>query len=238
MLVLIGCGRVGFDPFDAHDEDGDSVLDVDDVCPHRVDADQLDSDGDRVGDACDPAPTRPTESIAYFDPFVTRRPEWIYNRPPLGNVANDRLEIDGLGDAFNTRLPTVPAFDIYATAGRIDEIAGGQQQLSFVMYQEPSYYYCEITTDAASSRYNVSYTYDNAQYIALQNVTATPLAAGDFEFSLTHMPPNFACDTTWPVERSRLEAPFPVDIMPTSMFIRFKGMRGSLRYFIHIHSAI
>ncbi|MEO1369464.1 MAG: thrombospondin type 3 repeat-containing protein, partial [Acidobacteriota bacterium] len=39
--------------FEARDSDGDGVTDVADLCPNDAHADQVDSDGDQVGDACD-----------------------------------------------------------------------------------------------------------------------------------------------------------------------------------------
>ncbi len=78
LLVLAGCGRVGFgtseidaavdSPTDVaagHDEDKDGVPDLEDTCPHLGGA-QTDSDGDRVGDLCDPSPMIPGDTIALF----------------------------------------------------------------------------------------------------------------------------------------------------------------------------
>src|SRR5580698_218141 len=42
--------------------------DVCDVCPGIAD-DGTDSDGDGVGDACDPRPAQPGDSIAFFEGF-------------------------------------------------------------------------------------------------------------------------------------------------------------------------
>ena len=41
------------------DDDGDNVLDVNDNCPKKPNADQADRDGDGVGDVCDPNPDVP-----------------------------------------------------------------------------------------------------------------------------------------------------------------------------------
>jgi hypothetical protein len=60
---------------DQHDEDGDTIGDVCDPCPH-IAGDAADGDGDGVGDACDPQPTIAKESIKFFDPFTSTRPEW------------------------------------------------------------------------------------------------------------------------------------------------------------------
>lgn len=60
---------------DQHDEDGDTIGDVCDPCPH-IAGDAADGDGDGVGDACDPQPTIAKQSIKFFDPFTSARPEW------------------------------------------------------------------------------------------------------------------------------------------------------------------
>lgn len=53
--LLCGCGG----PTD--DADGDGVFDCDDNCPDVPNADQLDTDGDGVGDACQMASSQPSE---------------------------------------------------------------------------------------------------------------------------------------------------------------------------------
>src|SRR5258706_9534747 len=80
-IVCTGCGRVGFDGTDGsgpsgdggpvgHDEDGDGIPDVSDVCPHISDPSQTDTDHDGVGDACDPEPSTPRQTIALFLPMT------------------------------------------------------------------------------------------------------------------------------------------------------------------------
>lgn len=76
MIVLVaGCGRIGFDPAPdsliGHDEDGDGFADAIDLCP-CVPSSQLDTDGDGVGDECDPEPTQPRQHLAVRDDAAVR----------------------------------------------------------------------------------------------------------------------------------------------------------------------
>ncbi|MDX2091282.1 MAG: hypothetical protein SFX73_25715 [Kofleriaceae bacterium] len=98
LLVLVGCGRFGFGGTDdagtddavidgtpvvidlcpelvgdqEHDEDGDSVGDECDRCPHIAGTD-VDLDNDGVGDACDPS-VGTAERIRAFATFETGAP--------------------------------------------------------------------------------------------------------------------------------------------------------------------
>ena len=60
LLLLVGCGRVGFDAgadgATSADRDGDGIADALDNCPDLANVDQANEDGDRFGDACDPCP--------------------------------------------------------------------------------------------------------------------------------------------------------------------------------------
>ena len=59
---------------DQRNHDSDDFGDACDMCPHVVDLGK-DTDGDGVGDGCDPRPTTPGDRIAFFEGFYTD-PSW------------------------------------------------------------------------------------------------------------------------------------------------------------------
>lgn len=98
VLVLVGCGRFGFDteplgdnrgdapsadarvaPCTGPDEDSDGFPNACDNCPTEPNADQRDEleimagvAADGVGDACDPRPAESGDSVFMFDAFAVR----------------------------------------------------------------------------------------------------------------------------------------------------------------------
>jgi hypothetical protein len=126
VLVLVGCGRVGFvgsEPTDGagidqrvpdcigHDEDGDLFPDACDVCPTVPDPAQQDSDGDGVGDLCDPRPAQPGDYIMRFESHaVPAEAQYV----SLGNVTEWRDGVLRLGTLVAPgsapyRLPASPS---------------------------------------------------------------------------------------------------------------------------------
>ena len=83
--LLVGCNQIyGLDPtktreevIDTNDEDFDGVDNSQDNCPGLSNSNQADTDGDRVGDVCDPHRDTPTDKIAakHFFNFPTFDPE-------------------------------------------------------------------------------------------------------------------------------------------------------------------
>ena len=69
-----------------HDEDNDGFDDAIDKCPGIADSAQADTDGDGVGDRCDPHPDNGIDRIYYFDAFETMSPRWT---PAGGSWAID-----------------------------------------------------------------------------------------------------------------------------------------------------
>lgn len=73
--------RSGGRPIRIFDKDKDGVADNSDNCPNKANANQLDSDGDGIGDVCDPYPygNEPTVSsviLLDFDGYYVNSPMW------------------------------------------------------------------------------------------------------------------------------------------------------------------
>src|ERR1051325_10486968 len=135
VLLVAGCGRyhfVGEEAIDAppdippdmitgHDEDGDGVPDIIDVCPHIPDS-QVDSDGDGIGDDCDPEPANPRQHLVVFGTMQQ-------GDVPLGigngkwTVMGDVYAFDGVADGDLslvqpfTNVRVAMGFDVFSHVG-------------------------------------------------------------------------------------------------------------------------
>jgi len=185
-LSLAGCGRIGFDaPGDTsnpegHDEDGDGFADVADNCPQIANADQLDDDLDRVGNACDPEPGAARQRIAYFnslgpgDEALSIGGEGTWTRGAEGWMFDGGGAAGGNGQL--TKEIAIGNADIWATysiTGRRAVAQGYQLAIALVdVTADNPYYYGQLYDDASSAELGIS-RYNGTGF---QSLTATPLA--------------------------------------------------------------
>jgi hypothetical protein len=250
VLALAGCGRFGFDPGagdgdaqDAqvcvpvgHDEDGDSIDDACDVCPHISDVMQPDRDGDGVGDLCDPNPDVAGERIVLFDPFTSLRPEVTVLA--TYTLDGDSLTIDARAAAAKVFIAGIPpANDVFRYGVHIAGGGSGTRQITLETYEGPAYYYCELVDLATVAELKLTYTYDEVTFTPIAAAPIqTPLENADVFLALDHRPPRFGCETSWPASSQRIEAPIPAGIAPDQIKIEVHNLLVRFDYFIQIHT--
>ena len=90
-----------YDP--THDEDGDNLADTADSCP-GVPGVQLDTDGDGVGDQCDPHLMRAGDRIAMADYFAAEPIRFSLDDPAKWSVHDDVIETVAATDMTDSQM--------------------------------------------------------------------------------------------------------------------------------------
>jgi hypothetical protein len=102
-------------------EDGDEKVDGCDNCPLVPNTDQLDSDGDGVGNVCDANPMLALEKIAYFNPMrVFNLVEW-HTDGEHGNWQDNEFGIQQANKGLDTLTRTYARLDNAGTPITFDQ---------------------------------------------------------------------------------------------------------------------
>jgi len=188
--LLLGCGRANFDVTRdgatgdgdepgscsvTHDEDGDGVNDCADLCPHIPDPAQGNSDGDGVGDACDPGTAN--QALLFFSPMTETGPlpSVFQTTSGIWTSGADAWHYDGDGTTQLEVRIGVRDVDIWLGV-RIDALdPGGPKHLGIVPVPTvgPSYY-TELYGPVGQPAYIAISRFDGG---TVQRIASTDLAA-------------------------------------------------------------
>lgn len=157
-----------------HDEDGDGVADVDDVCPHLFD-DHADTDLDLVGDACDPEPANPRQFWIAFDPMFGDSS--YFNTGASWTVRDDSLECAATATPAQlvrgvnyVNVDIIVGADTLSTAGASHTIGIVVRQMEIATYS-----YVELYGTSGTNYLQVM-EYDGAGFNLVQRSTLAPSA--------------------------------------------------------------
>ncbi len=260
-MLLVGCGRLGFEPgtgsvdanadaalLDAdalpvdagpsacvpttvHDEDGDLLVDDCDPCPLRAD-DGADQDADGVGDACDPWPAS-AERIVLFDPFTLPRPEWMFDSVPEFRI--DEIRMDGTGGAISGRTLPAPGREMLELVGRGKDLPVGDYAAALEIGASagPERYGCEVGVVAGVRRLAFTFTLDGIVYTAFATaVMNTPLASNDVRLTLELTPPNVRCEAVVDGEYATASGQIPTGIPAEMIRMTARGFELEVDGFV------
>ena len=248
LLLLAGCGRFGFDarptdaaldatpcvPVGTHDEDADGIIDSCDVCPHLADATQADTDGDRVGDACDPEVDLPRQRIALFDPFTS-----IADWTPIGPVVPeaDSVSLGGIGLSGSLRRDFVPATDTLVIGARTFATGTGQRLFALIFKEvvNGKAFYCELFEDP-DAQLLLTYTLDSMTFVHPDFVGTSPLANGRGALAVAIDATSGTCRLAWNAMTYTATGarPSEIDLQVVSLYA--ENVDVDLDYFLQIRT--
>jgi hypothetical protein len=240
LLFVVAC-RLRFDEIggqgDAetgHDEDMDGIADPVDPCPH-VAGNAADSDGDGVGDACDPEVSNPRQRWALFDPLTS---DSAYTRV-LGTWMHtgDAMRCDTSSAYGQLRRELGFQFGVFEIG--VDIVSrdpdASAYQISTAVLSSPMqpYYYVEIYEMLPSAQYASVSTFDGAVFAPIVGTTlanGVHTGSATLRFVAEPITPSVSVAATWPGESYTRSQPAPDYAGGTNIDVRAVGLVIDLRY--------
>lgn len=259
VVLLAGCGRLGFESLSSttgdggtdvgtidarpctpvgHDEDNDSVDDACDVCPHISGA-QTDGDGDGVGDACDPEPTMARQQIVFFDPF-TSLTNWI-NLGATQGTDEVIMNAVGMTPRELIRRPFTSTNDLMLVGMTTGAAGTGQYNVAIVTTPTtpPGGFYCELFDDGGAFTTTMfTWTLDDTNYMhagASDWANNSHFANGSGTFSYALSPTTATCQSIWNGVTHGGNGARPA-IAAEELHVYVENVAARLRYFIQIRT--
>ena len=247
LLFAAGCGRFNFDntstdsnttpqcnPTSTHDEDADGIIDDCDVCPWIPDLPQADTDGDRVGDACDPEPANARQRIVLFDPLLTTA-QWVPNS--LVDPRGDSVKLGGVGAQGALRRGFVPATDQLVIGARTG-VAGAGVSLLAILFKDVTdgpAFYCELYDSGIDNTLFYTYTLDGTNYAHPGSAPAARLANGNGSLTADVDASMLRCRSTWS-PTSDVSGTRPNTINASVLALYAENIEAELFYFAQIRT--
>lgn len=198
-VVASACGRIGFDTspdgavtrdsVHGHDEDDDGLADTDDFCPHVADTTNADTDGDRVGDACDPQPDIARQQWLYFSPMTGPIP-WTENPPDAWTINADDWHYDDVSPQTQLlRAGRVEDVDVWVGIDVETLGTGGRQVALIINGAGGVYWYGELYDGGSGARLSITEFDGSGDYFARTTTPAGPeFPIGPVELQLSARP--------------------------------------------------
>jgi hypothetical protein len=249
VVLLSGCGRIGFDglvPVDgipgdvtacvqtSHDEDGDGIDDGCDVCPHIADPAQADADGDRVGDVCDPEPAVARQRIVAFDPFVNLA-GWMVTSNEV--AVGDEAILMGSTGLRRLRRAYAPGNDLFVVSATTGAFGTGSQSILLLSMDSPGpgTYYCELFDDG-NTKLQLTYTFDGSSFMHAQSVPAAQsFESGEGTLTVQRDPSKVTCTSRWHQEELVAGGATP-QISSDRIVLYAENVDVHVRYFVQIRT--
>lgn len=248
MLAVLasGCGRVAFDASpDAppgtrdgsggdgqllgHDEDGDGIPDPTDLCPHIADVTNADSDGDLVGDVCDPQPQSATQQWLFFTPMMGATPfdaapasDWTYNTDDWQYAISSSATIGHVEMILNVDIWVGLTFEALGGTGR---------QAAIIIHSGAApYWYGEIF-DSGTNVHAAITEYTGSLYVARSTMNfgaSFPLGDATMHYSARSGGPlTLIAETQSGTGTATYNAAY---VGGVNLFINFGNHAGRVRY--------
>jgi hypothetical protein len=158
-----------------HDEDGDGIPDASDLCP-EIASTNVDSDGDGVGDECDPSVFVLGDRITVFgtmqtgdNPFVDTT-GWTQEDDAIAN------NVVGSSELVISRTLGTVYLDVRFNILAINGVATDQHQVGAGITGPTPYYFAQLDDKGAPTKDSGVWSYDMTNgYVQLGTIANPPL---------------------------------------------------------------